>query len=125
MFALQRSVRVLDGAVILFDGVAGVEAQSETVWQQAKRYSLARIGFVNKMDREGASYEETCKAISSKLQAIPLPVHFPREFTEQASITPNFTQFGLSRAYLPCYELPPASAALQLGRRQTSLELSI
>ena len=56
---MQRSLRVLDGGVVVFDAVAGVEPQSETVWRQADRYNVPRICFVNKMDRVGASFERT------------------------------------------------------------------
>lgn len=74
---LQRSVRVLDGAVVLFDGVAGVEAQSETVWSQAARYSVPVIGFVNKLDREGGDYFRTATAMQKRLGAQPLLLHLP------------------------------------------------
>ncbi|MGC8786220.1 MAG: GTP-binding protein, partial [Anaerolineae bacterium] len=56
---VQRSLRVLDGGVVIFDAVAGVEPQSETVWRQADRFGVPRIGFVNKMDRPGANFERT------------------------------------------------------------------
>lgn len=74
---VERSMRVLDGAVALYDGVSGVEAQSETVWGQANRYGVPRIGFVNKMDREGASYATTALAIRKRLGGKPLLVHAP------------------------------------------------
>ena len=74
---VERSLRVLDGVVALFDAVSGVEAQTETVWTQASRYGVARIGFVNKMDREGASYEGAAAAITSRLGALPLLLHVP------------------------------------------------
>jgi elongation factor G len=82
---VERCMRVLDGAVALYDGVSGVEAQSETVWGQANRYSVPRIGFVNKMDREGASYAATAAAVEKRLGAIPLLVHLP--IGEAASFT--------------------------------------
>ena len=74
---VERSLRVLDGVVALFDAVSGVEAQTETVWAQAARYGVARIGFVNKMDRDGASYEGSAAAITSRLGAVPLLIHVP------------------------------------------------
>lgn len=74
---VQRSLRVLDGGVVLFDAVAGVEPQSETVWRQADRYKVPRICFVNKMDRVGASFERTCQMIIDRLGAIPLPIQLP------------------------------------------------
>ena len=74
---VQRSLRVLDGGIVVFDGVAGVEPQSETVWRQADRYSVPRICFVNKMDRIGASFERTIQMIIERLGATPLPVQLP------------------------------------------------
>ncbi|CAE7843620.1 fusA [Symbiodinium sp. KB8] len=74
---VERSLRVLDGAIAIFDGVAGVEAQSETVWEQADRYGVPRIGFVNKMDREGASYERTAAAMAARLGATPVLCQLP------------------------------------------------
>lgn len=74
---VQRSLRVLDGGVVVFDGVAGVEPQSETVWRQADRYGVPRICFVNKMDRVGASFERTLEMIVSRLGANPLPIQLP------------------------------------------------
>ncbi len=64
---VQRSMRVLDGGVVVFDGVAGVEPQSETVWRQADRYEVPRICFVNKMDRVGADFERTVQMIIDRL----------------------------------------------------------
>ena len=69
---------MLDGAVAIFDAVAGVEAQTETVWMQADRYRVPRIGFVNKMDRVGASMARTMAAIEQRLGVTPLPLQFPR-----------------------------------------------
>ena len=74
---VQRSLRVLDGGVVVFDAVAGVEPQSETVWRQADRYGVPRICFVNKMDRVGASFERTIQMIIDRLGATPLPVQLP------------------------------------------------
>src|SRR5215218_2334863 len=74
---VQRSLRVLDGGVVVFDAVAGVEPQSETVWRQADRYKVPRICFVNKMDRIGASFERTCQMIIDRLGAVPLPIQLP------------------------------------------------
>jgi elongation factor G len=94
---VQRSLRVLDGGIVVFDAVQGVEPQSETVWRQADRYRVPRICFVNKMDRVGASYERTIKMIKERLGANPIAVQYPigseREFigvvnllTQQAMI---------------------------------------
>jgi elongation factor G len=74
---VERSLRVLDGGVVVFDGVAGVEAQSETVWRQANRYGVPRICFINKMDRTGANYEHCLKMIEERLHAKHLPVQIP------------------------------------------------
>ena len=74
---VQRSLRVLDGGVVVFDAVAGVEPQSETVWRQADRYHVPRICFVNKMDRVGASYGHTVEMIRDRLDASPLAMHVP------------------------------------------------
>lgn len=71
---VERSLRVLDGAVVVFCGAAGVEPQSETVWRQADRYEVPRIVFVNKMDRAGASFERVIEQIESRLGAKPVPV---------------------------------------------------
>ena len=77
---VQRSLRVLDGGVVLFDAVQGVEPQSETVWRQADRYGVPRICFVNKMDRVGASYERTIQSIKDRLGANPIPMQLPIGF---------------------------------------------
>jgi elongation factor G len=74
---VQRSLRVLDGGVVIFDAVQGVEPQSETVWRQADRYGVPRICFVNKMDRVGASFERTIESIRSRLGANPMVVQMP------------------------------------------------
>ena len=74
---VQRSLRVLDGGVVVFDGVAGVEPQSETVWRQADRYQVPRICFVNKMDRVGASYWRTMSSIEKRLGTNPVAVQMP------------------------------------------------
>lgn len=74
---VQRSLRVLDGGVVIFDAVQGVEPQSETVWRQADRYLVPRICFVNKMDRVGASYDRTIESIRSRLGANPIAMQLP------------------------------------------------
>jgi elongation factor G len=74
---VQRSLRVLDGGVVVFDAVAGVEPQSETVWRQANRYGVPRICFVNKMDRTGADFWRTIEMIKERLGAQPLAVQLP------------------------------------------------
>jgi len=74
---VERSLRVLDGGVVVFDAVAGVEPQSETVWRQADKYNVPRICFVNKMDRTGASFERTLAMIIDRLGANPVPIQIP------------------------------------------------
>ena len=74
---VERSLRVLDGAVAVFDGVAGVEPQSETVWRQADRYGVPRICFVNKMDRVGAEFHRCVDMIDARLGAVPLALQLP------------------------------------------------
>ena len=74
---VERSLRVLDGAVAVFDGVAGVEPQSQTVWRQADRYRVPRICFVNKLDRTGASFDFCVSTIKSRLNAVPAVVQLP------------------------------------------------
>ncbi|MDI6591670.1 MAG: elongation factor G [Patescibacteria group bacterium] len=81
---VQRSLRVLDGAVVIFDGVAGVEPQSETVWHQADKFKVPRICFINKMDRIGASFEKSLESIRKKLSpnaiALQLPIGAEEKF---------------------------------------------
>jgi len=74
---VERSLRVLDGGVVVFDGVAGVEAQSETVWRQANRYGVPRICFINKMDRTGADFTRCLKMIEERLKARHIAVTIP------------------------------------------------
>jgi len=74
---VERSLRVLDGGVVVFDGVAGVESQSEMVWRQADRYHVPRICFVNKMDRTGANFQRTIDTMKKRLKANPAPIQLP------------------------------------------------
>ncbi len=74
---VERSLRILDGGVVVFDAVAGVQPQSETVWRQADKYNVPRICFVNKMDRVGADFNRTIDSISHRLQANPVAVQIP------------------------------------------------
>src|SRR5437867_7543337 len=74
---VERSLRVLDGAVAVFDAVAGVEPQSETVWRQADRYGVPRICFINKMDRIGANFYGAVQSIKDRLGATPVTVQLP------------------------------------------------
>src|SRR5213082_3126101 len=74
---VERSLRVLDGAIALFDSVAGVEPQSETVWRQADKYRVPRIAYINKMDRIGADFERGVQTMVDRLGAHPVPVQLP------------------------------------------------
>ena len=74
---VERSLRVLDGGIVVLDAVAGVQPQSETVWRQADTYNVPRICFVNKMDRVGASYERTIESVRRRLKGNPVPVQVP------------------------------------------------
>ncbi len=74
---VERSLRILDGAIALFDSVAGVEPQSETVWRQADKYEVPRIAFINKMDRTGADFERAVETMRDRLGANPLPIQLP------------------------------------------------
>lgn len=80
---VERALRVLDGAVVVFDGVEGVEPQSETVWHQADRYRVPRIAFVNKMDRVGADFDGSVASIRERLGANPIPLQFPDGSAEE------------------------------------------
>ena len=79
---VERSLRVLDGAVAVFDGVAGVEPQSETVWRQADKYKVPRICFVNKMDRTGANFFRCVDMIRTRLNAVPVVMQIPMGLEE-------------------------------------------
>src|SRR5919197_594951 len=74
---VERSLRVLDGAIALFDSVAGVEPQSETVWRQADKYRVPRIAYINKMDRVGADFGKAIQTMRDRLGAHPLPIQLP------------------------------------------------
>src|SRR3979411_1552689 len=74
---VERSLRVLDGAVTLLDSVAGVEPQSETVWRQADKYHVPRIAYINKMDRIGANFEQGVQTLVDRLGAPPVPIQLP------------------------------------------------
>ena len=80
---VERSLRVLDGAVALFGAVEGVEPQSETVWRQADKYRVPRIGFVNKMDRPGADFPRVLSMIATRLRAVPVAVQIPYGIEDQ------------------------------------------
>jgi elongation factor G len=74
---VQRSLRVLDGGVVVFDGVAGVEPQSETVWRQANEYGVPRMCFINKMDRTGANFNRCVQMVVDRLNGKPVSLQLP------------------------------------------------
>src|SRR6185503_9918416 len=74
---VERSMRVLDGAVAVFDAVAGVEPHSETVWRQADKYGVPRFAYINKMDRTGADFFNSVQKMTDRLGAKPLPIQLP------------------------------------------------
>src|SRR2546421_11764211 len=74
---VERSLRVLDGAIAVFDAVAGVQPQSETVWRQADKYNVPRIAFINKMDRPGADFEHAIQTMRDRLSANPVAIQYP------------------------------------------------
>ncbi|MEI7646412.1 MAG: elongation factor G, partial [Chloroflexales bacterium] len=119
---VERSLRVLDGGVVVFDGVAGVEPQSETVWRQADKYSVPRICFVNKMDRIGANFERCVSMIVDRLGAKPAVIQLPIGsedrfkgmidiFTMQATIFLDDLGKETSQEEIPADLLPAAQKA--------------
>ncbi|MFA7621333.1 MAG: elongation factor G [Aminobacteriaceae bacterium] len=126
---VERSMRVLDGAVAVFCAVGGVEPQSETVWRQADRYHVPRIAFVNKMDRVGADYANVVRGIREKLGARPLPVQIPIgveesfigviDLVEQRAIL-YMDDLGTDPRTAP---IPPAQAEEARAARDSMLEI--
>jgi len=106
---VQRSLRVLDGAVVVFDGVAGVEPQSETVWRQADKYNVPRICFINKLDRTGASFEKSLGSIRERLTLSAVPMNLP---------------IGLEDKFEGVIDLIEEKAARFLGEHGEKLEFS-
>src|SRR5438094_7900655 len=74
---VERSLRVLDGAIAVFCGVAGVQPQTETVWRQADKYKVPRVCFINKLDRQGADFKRALASIRERLNAVPIPIQIP------------------------------------------------
>jgi len=111
---VERSLRVLDGGVVIFDAVSGVQPQSETVWRQADKYGVPRIAFLNKMDRSGADFNRTVAMIASRLGARPVPVQMPigaeSEFRGAVDLIEQVAQIYGEEATAP--EIMPIPAEL-------------
>src|SRR5947208_6403858 len=127
---VERSMRVLDGAVAVFCGVAGVQPQSETVWRQATKYKVPRIAFVNKMDRIGANFENALNDMRKKLGAYAYPVNIPigREdqlkgvidiVNQKAIVYDASDETGLK------YQVTDVAADFQVGAREELEELYV
>jgi elongation factor G len=124
---VERSLRVLDGAVVIFDAVNGVEPQSETVWHQADKYKIPRLAFMNKMDRVGADFWGSVRMMVSKLGTTPLPLQIPMGSAEtfegvidlvgMRSIRWNRDDLGATLEYGPI----PASLLEEVRKRRTEL----
>jgi len=133
---VERSLRVLDGAVAVFDAVAGVQPQSETVWRQADKYRVPRIAFINKMDRIGADFEHSIQSMRQRLAAHPVPITYPigREdnfigiidFIEERAIVWKDETLGAEYEVLPLEKLWDAAylatrPALETAVKATAL----
>jgi elongation factor G len=128
---VERSLRVLDGAIAIFCAVAGVEPQSETVWRQADNYGIPRIAFINKMDRVGADYERTIQMMRDRLGAHPLPLQLPLgkeenfvgviDLVEMRGIVYDDTTLG---AQYHVIEIPEDRMAEVLKYREQILEMA-
>lgn len=130
---VERSLRVLDGAIAVFDGVNGVEAQSETVWKQADRYGVPRIVFVNKLDRVGASFDQSLVSIREKLGAKPAAIQIPVGEEDQFTgvidlLEESFWRWPTSDAKGDDYECLPVPEDLKdkiRNRRSELVELIV
>ncbi len=126
---VERSLRVLDGSVVLFCAVAGVQSQSETVWRQADKYNVPRIAFINKMDRPGANFEQVVEEIGAELGCIPLPLVIPIgagdsfegviDLVRMVAIYYEDTPVGVKIIEMP---VPPDFAQESLNRRHNLIE---
>jgi elongation factor G len=123
---VQRSLRVLDGGVVVFDAVQGVEPQSETVWRQANRYAVPRICFANKMDRVGASYDFTIQSIKDRLGAQPLAMQLPIGAEEKFKgvvdlLTEQAIYFDDETGIQPRYDTVPADLVDKVKEQRAEL----
>ncbi|MBI4266802.1 MAG: elongation factor G [Chloroflexi bacterium] len=124
---VERSLRVLDGGVVVFDAVAGVEAQSETVWRQANKYHVPRICFINKMDRVGANFNQTIAMIEQRLKTRPLVLQFPlgkeETFTGVIDLIENRAwRFDRAESEPQEIAIPESERASCLERRKALVE---
>jgi elongation factor G len=123
---VERSLRVLDGGVVVLDAVAGVEAQSETVWRQADRYKVPRICFINKMDRVGADFYHTVDMIEERLRAKAIPIQLPwgreNQFKGMIDLVENKAWLFSDDVNIPPVESPiPAEEREEASRRRLSM----
>src|ERR1700734_2241600 len=125
---VERSLRVLDGAIALFDSVAGVEPQSETVWRQADKYHVPRIAYINKMDRIGADFERGVQTMVERLGAHPVPIQLPigaeSDFRGIVDLVENHAvvyndELGLEQEVIP---IPDELAAAAAAAREHLLD---
>ncbi len=125
---VERSLRVLDGGVVVFDAVNGVEPQSETVWRQADRYSVPRVAFINKMDRRGADFDATVDSIRDRLGANPVPIQIPIGFEADFEgvvdlVTMQAIRWSQDRLAAPVRgPIPPELEAPALEARERMVE---
>ncbi len=124
---VERSLRVLDGAIAVFDGVAGVEPQSETVWRQADKYRVPRMCFVNKLDRTGASFERCVQMIRERLGARPLVLYLPigieNEFKGLVDLIENRAVIWLEESLGAKFEFQPVPESLREAAAAARAEL--
>ena len=124
---VERSLRVLDGAVAVFDGVAGVEPQSETVWRQADKYKVPRMCFVNKLDRMGANFEMCVGMIKDRLGARPmvmqLPIGLESDFTGVVDLVENHAIVWLEESLGAKFEIRPVPDHMKDAAEAARMEL--
>jgi elongation factor G len=122
---VQRSLRVLDGGVVVFDGVAGVEPQSETVWRQADRYGVPRICYINKLDRAGADFYRAIKAIEERLRAhaiaVQMPIGSESAFKGVIDLIEQKAYYYPGEDGTPVIQEPPADLAGEMAARREKM----
>ena len=123
---VERSLRVLDGAVVVFDGVSGVEPQSETVWRQADKFRVPRISFINKMDRAGADFPGAVEEIRTRLGARPIPIQLPIGAEDRFTGVVDLVRmralyFSGDETEAPSEDDPPAAMASEVAAAREKL----